>query len=172
MTQASNPRYRGVFPVVPRPIRVRRQRVLKKGELERVVEFASRLCEPQDSIVILLDADEDCPRALAADMLARARVARSDRSIRVVVAKMEYEAWFLAAVESITGRRGIQEGLTPPGDPEAIRGAKGWLSRHMPAHGYSETLDQPALTAIFDMQAARAAPSFDKMWRTVSQALV
>ena len=28
---------------------------------------------------------------------------------------------------------------------------------------YSETLDQPALTAILDLDAARAAPSFDKL---------
>ena len=33
---------------------------------------------------------------------------------------------------------------------------------------YRETLHQPALTAIFDPDAARAAPSFDKLWRDVT----
>lgn len=161
----------GVILDVPKPIRVARQKVVKEGELERAVELAARKCDANDSILVLLDADDDCPRELAGMILGRARTTRSDRSIRVVIAKMEYEAWFLAATQSIAGRRGIQEGLTPPQEPEAIRGAKGWLSRHMPTHGYSETLDQPALTAVFDMQAARSAPSFDKMWRTVAEAL-
>ena len=36
---------------------------------------------------------------------------------------------------------------------------------------YRETPHQPALTAIFDLDAARAAPSFDKLWRDVSELL-
>ena len=30
---------------------------------------------------------------------------------------------------------------------------------------YSETIDQPALTAMFDLNQARAAKSFDKCYR-------
>ena len=42
----------------------------------------------------------------------------------------------------------------------------------MPAgQGYRETLHQPALTAIFDLDAAREAPSFDKLWRDVTALL-
>ena len=36
---------------------------------------------------------------------------------------------------------------------------------------YRATQHQPALTAIFDLDAARAAPSFDKLWRDVSELL-
>ena len=36
---------------------------------------------------------------------------------------------------------------------------------------YSETDDQPAFTAIFDMAAARRADSFDKCYRDVSKML-
>ena len=32
---------------------------------------------------------------------------------------------------------------------------------------YRETLDQPALSALFDLHEARTSPSFDKMWRDV-----
>ena len=40
----------------------------------------------------------------------------------------------------------------------------------MPAgQGYRETLHQPALTAIFDLDAAREAPSFDKLWMPAGQ---
>ena len=90
-----------------------------------------------------------------------------------MLAQREYEAWFLAAADSIAGRRGIQDDIAAPNDAEAIRDAKGWLTSRMPAgRAYKETRDQPALTSLFDLSTARrGAPSFDKMWRTVTQLL-
>ncbi len=157
---------------VPRPIRVKRDKVVKAGELERVVELAARKGGTEGCILILLDADDDCPRDLAPELLRRAREARPDREVRVVLAKAEYEAWFLAAAESIAGKRGISPSVTPPVDPESIQSPKAWLRRHMPSdQPYRESLDQAALSAVFDLEAARAAPSFDKLWRDV-QALL
>lgn len=62
--------------------------------------------------------------------------------------------------------------LVGPPDPEAIRGAKEWLGDRM-LHGqnYSESSDQPALTAIFDLTAARKSDSFDKCYRKVVRLL-
>ena len=57
---------------VPPPIRVKRQKILKEGELERAVELAARKSEPCDGILILLDADSDCPKELAHSLLDRA----------------------------------------------------------------------------------------------------
>lgn len=55
-----------------------------------------------------------------------------------------------------------------PADPEAIRGAKEWLSRAMESDcSYQETLDQAALTAIFDLAEARRVPSFSRFEREV-----
>ena len=106
------------------------------------------------------------------ELLRRAGAARPDLLVRVVLAKVEYEAWFLAAAESIVGRQEIAERTTPPTDPESINDAKGWLSERMPpGRRYRETLHQPALTAVFNVDAARSAPSFDKMWRDVSDLL-
>ena len=117
---------------VPRPIRVKRQQIVKAGELERAVELAARRAGVNDGILILLDADTDCPADLSPSLLHRATGARKDRAIRVVLAKMEYEAWFLAAAASIAGQHGIDPSATPPRDAEAIRNAKGWLSKQMP----------------------------------------
>jgi hypothetical protein len=157
---------------IPRPIRVKRQRVLKVGELERAIELAARQVRAGGCILILLDANGDCPRRMGSELLQRAIEARRDRTIRVVLASREYEAWFLAAARSIAGHHGIDVSAAPPVDPESIRDAKGWLSKQMPAgQGYRETLHQPALTAIFDLDAARAAPSFDKLWRDVTALL-
>ncbi len=160
-------------PHVPRPIRIKRDRFLKANELERYVDLAARQSGPDGGVLIVLDADDDCPPELAATILRRATRARSDRPIRVVLAKREYEAWFLAAAASIAGRRGLAGDITAPTEAESIRDAKGWLTSCMPpGRAYKETRDQPALTSMFDLAAARrGAPSFDKMWRTVTQLL-
>ena|SRR5882724_2744462 len=81
------------------------------------------------------------------------------------MAHREYEAWFLGAVESLRGLRGIRDDATPPADPGTPRGAKEFLEGLM-AEGmsYHERADQPALTARFDMGAAyRRCRSFRKM---------
>ena len=158
----------GLAADVPRPIRVPRQKILKGSALERAVKLAALRAGLGGHILILLDADEDCPKDLAAKLQDEAAMARSDRRIRVVVAKSEYESWFLAAALSIAGKRGIEESVVPPRNSEEIRDAKGWISKRMPSgRSYRPTLDQAALTALFDLAAARTAPSFDKLWREV-----
>ena len=157
---------------IPRPIRVKRQLVVKAGELERAVELAATRAGAGGCILVLLDANSDCPSRMGPELLQRAQATRPDVPIRVVLAKVEYEAWFLAAARSIAGRHGIAERMVPPDDPESIHDAKGWLSERMPTgRRYRETLHQPGLTAIVDVDAARAAPSFDKMWRDVTDLL-
>lgn len=151
----------GVALTVARPVRVYRDRVLKEAELERYLDIAIRQGGPNARILILLDANGDCPAKLGPALLRRARNARPDRRIQLVLAKCEYEAWFLASADSVVS--GAPE---PPANPEDIRGAKEWIRRHQP---YRPTVDQEPLTARFDMaKARRSAPSFDKLWRAVA----
>ena len=158
-------------PDVLRPIRVRRQRFVKPDEVERYVNLAAIRGAADARILVLLDADNDCPAVLGPSVLQRARAARSDRHIEVVVAKCEYESWFIAAVYSLQGTRGIPAETEVPEDPESIRGAKAWLRDRMNGP-YSPTADQATFTARFDMALARRrSPSFDKMWRAVSALL-
>lgn len=157
---------------VLKPIRVPRSRLLKAGELERAVSLAALMLRGHGAIVILIDADDDCPARLGPELLRRAKASRSDVPISVVLAKSEFEAWFIAAATSLAGHRGLSSDLVPPGDPEAIRGAKGWVDRHMlPGRNYSEVVDQPKLTSVIDLQAARSAPSFDKLWRDLERVI-
>jgi hypothetical protein len=155
------------------PLRCPRSRLVKPGELERAVTLASRKTRPPGGILILVDAEDDCPKSAALDILARARAARSDIPLSVVLATREYEAWFLASIESLRGNRGIRPDASFPGDPEEIRGAKERLESLMePGAAYSETLDQPALTDVFDVALARRrAPSFDKLCREFERLL-
>lgn len=162
----------GVYVDIPNPIRVRRNRIVKPGEMERAVELAARRAGRDGCILILLDADQDCPAELAPELLQRATDARSDRRISVVLAKSEFEAWFVAAVDSVAGKQGVDETASAPAMPESISDAKAWLTARMSrGRSYRSTRDQPALAAAFDLEAARAAPSFDKFWREVVRLL-
>ena len=157
---------------IAKPIRVRRQRILLAGELERYLDLAAARAGEHGAILILLDANGDCPAVLGPEIRERAAKARPDRRIDVVLAKREYEAWFIAAAESLSGTRGMPPDLSVPEDPESVRGAKEWLKRRTRGSSrgsYSPTTDQAALTERFDMEAARRrSPSFDKMWRAVN----
>jgi hypothetical protein len=136
--------------------------------LERNIELAARKNSSQGGILVLLDCDDGCPATHAQYLLKRAVAARPDMPVSVVLAKREFEAWFLAAAESLRGHRGLPQDLCSPSAPEETRGAKEWLASRMASgRGYSETSDQPALSAVLDINAARRAGSFDKFYREV-----
>jgi hypothetical protein len=154
------------------PIRVPKGKMVKREELTRVLKLAGDKLGGVGAILVLLDSDGDCPAELGPRMLRTASAVRPDLPIAVVVAHQEFEAWFLAAAQSLGGRRGLAQSLTPPSQPEAIRDAKGWLSCHMPSERpYRPTVDQVRLVDAMDLEAARSAPSFDKLYRDVTRLL-
>lgn len=148
----------------PRPVRQPRGSLIKAGGVERAVGLAaeSRGCS---AILVLIDADDDCPRELGRELQKRAQEARPDLAVEVVLANREYEAWFLAAIVSLRGERSIRVDACVPDHLEEIRDAKGWLSDHMDTgRTYHAIDDQPALTDRFDLdQARRNSQSFRKL---------
>jgi len=158
---------------IARPVRVKRYQIVRPGELERACELARRRPEGCDAILLLLDADDDCPKEIAPGLVARARNSSAGLPVAVVLAKSEFEAWFVGSLESLRGVRGVQETAISPESPEDIRDAKGYLSRQM-AYGrrYIEVDDQPAMAESFDLTSARQrCPSFDKFVRDVQGVL-
>jgi Domain of unknown function (DUF4276) len=151
-------------------IRVSKSKLVKHGELERAVALAAMRSE-NGGIVVVLDADDDCPAQLGPSLLARVRNTRPDRPSTVVLANREFESWFLASAESLRGHRKLPAGLESPQDPEAIRGAKEWLSDRIGGGVYSPTVDQAGLTSAFDLTQAKRAPSFDKCYREIVRLL-
>lgn len=155
--------------VVAKPLRIQRDRLLKPDVLERAVTLAARQIRDRDGgVLVLIDADDDCPRDLAPTLLERARAAHGGVAVEVVLAEKEFEAWGLAAARSLRGWRGLPDDLEPPPNPQGIRGAKEWLTERMPgAAVYSPTADQPSLAAAINLDQARSASSFDKFCRAV-----
>ncbi|GIH71533.1 DUF4276 family protein [Sphaerimonospora thailandensis] len=156
---------------IPEPHRIPRGKLIAQGGVENAVLQASRQVTGPGGVLVLFDADDDCPADYGPALLKRAQTARNDKEISVVLANREFEAWFLAAAASLAGHRGLADPLQPPSNPESIRDAKGWLT-HQKIDGtsYKETIDQAPLAAVFDMaQARRNAASFDKFWRDVER---
>lgn len=157
---------------VARPFRVPRGKLVKPQELQRAVEAVARQCGPGAPILVLLDADDDCIKELATRLLAEARTARADRPVAVVLANREFEAWFLAALDSLRGHRNLPASARWPGNPEGVRDAKRVLGELMAPASYSPSIDQVALASRMDLELARVrSPSFDKLVRDVARLL-
>lgn len=155
---------------LPPPIRIPGTRLRKREGLRKAVTLASKRTGENDAILVLIDAEDDCPAQEGPRLLREARELRPDRRTRVVLAKHEYEAWFLAATASLRGERGFAPDAEIPPEPEAVRGAKEWMSARM-EKPYSETIDQPGFTGHIDLDQARAADSFDKLYREMDALL-
>lgn len=147
------------------PIRVYKDKFLNRPEeFSRHLKLAAAKCGDAGWILILFDADDDCPAEKGATVLARAQSIIPHRRVAVVLANREYEAWFIAAAESLNGCRGFQSNSKDASfDPEGPRNAKGWMRERMPG-GYGETTDQPAFSQSFDMvRAHERSRSFRKL---------
>jgi hypothetical protein len=158
---------------LPTPYRVGRDSLVAPRGIESIVDRALSQIRGVTGLLVLIDADDDCPASLGPDLLSRACGARSDVPIAVVLANREFEAWFLAAAVSLSGRQNLAAGLEAPPDPELPRGCKEWLTRHrQDGQPYRPKHDQAGLAAVFDLHAARGnAASFDKLWRDVEYLL-
>lgn len=130
------------------------------------------------AVLILMDAEEQCAMQLATDFSRRILAMGVRFPVATVIAKCEYEAWFLASLETITGesfgnRQGLPVGLLYPGEVEERVGVKGWITRQL-SEGriYKETLDQVAMTRLIDLERARQrSRSFRRLCHAVKQAV-
>ncbi len=160
---------------VKKPIRVSAPGFINNAETFRRYFGAAAIKAKAENgaVLILLDCDGAgelrCPATLGPRLKAQAMALRPDVTVLIALAKMEYEAWFIAASASLTGVHGYSH-VTEAADPEGIRDAKGWLGRNMPA-GYDPVAHQPAFTQRFDLMAARRAPSFDRLCARVAALL-
>jgi hypothetical protein len=165
---------------VLRPIRQPRQKLLANKDdcLAKALGLAVaklrqfHVPDADDLILVLLDADDDCAAEVGPAMLAAAESHRGDVDIASVFAVLEYETWFVAAAASLQSHLRLDGLDTLPTDPEGQRCRKGWIKNHFRGPKYSETVDQPKMTAVMDLQLCRQqSPSFDKLCRELESRL-
>ena len=164
----------GEYLEVLKPIRQPRSKLVRKQELTRAIDLAMLKLgvspsDDQAMVLVMLDADKDLPCALGPELLAHARRARRDVDVACVVVNVEYETWFVAGAESLTRYLEVDE---VPEAPEDLRCRKAWIEKRFRGPKYSEVLDQPAMTAVLDLELCRSrSPSFDKLCRELAARL-
>ena len=148
------------------PIRVQRNRFLNRPEeFRRHLLLAAAKSGSSGWILILLDADDDCPVTKGQEILTLARAEVPHRPVAVVLANREYEAWFIASAHSLNGYRSFMSRAGDQTvDSDSPRDAKGWMRERMSTTAYRETTDQPAFSARMDLSAAfEKSRSFRKL---------
>lgn len=148
------------------PIRYSRGQLVQEPFLKMVVEVAGRR-KDCGAVLVLMDSDGECPAQLGLRLYQWA--AATSVPCEVVLAHREYEAWFLAAVESLRGHGGIREDAEPYPDPENPRGAKAKIAERMRGgRTYLAKANQAALSAKFSLSDAyRRSRSFRKFTTAV-----
>lgn len=155
----------------------------RKPELTEKIQQAvrlllSRMHDPEVDrgfVLVLIDAEEDCPKSLAPALMTRAIETRSDADIACVLPTRQLENWFKAAAESLRGVNGLPHDLTIPTDPEHGSGAT-WLTKELkrsnPKHRYSKTTDALEFVRKMNLQQCRKnSRSFDKLCRELAKRL-
>lgn len=127
-------------------------------------------------ILLLRDSECDCPKNIVQDLYKKIKdLLYPDISLEVVIAKCEYEAWFLASLstirgERIKGREGLPPSLSLPFNKvEEIRDVKGWISEHLPfGRRYKETVDQAPMTSMINIDiASKRSRSFRRITHAI-----
>ena len=143
------------------------------GKFEEFIEYAME--DGCAAILVLLDADEDCPVELASKLAARASALNAPVPIAIVCAKSEYETWFICSLSDSDGdeirrRLGLPSSVVCPDAPESIRNAKDWLRRRQRDRNYKSTFDQDNLTHHIAIDAVHEkSRSFQRLCHAVSE---
>src|SRR5262249_30736526 len=99
----------GDFIDVLRPFRQPQGTLLQEEGLKHAVDAVKTKLgreEPGGArklVLVLIDAEEQCPKELAPRLLEWARQARSDADIACVLPNPMFETWFVAAARSLAG---------------------------------------------------------------------
>ncbi len=171
------------LPIFLTPFRSKRDQVLavNSSNLGDIVEKAFlKLQRRQGSdpescsiVLILLDAEEDCPATLAPQMLTVARTARSDANVVCVMPKRSIENWIVAGAVSLAGINGLPQKLSHPVNVEDCSGVA-WVNKQLRSakqtRGYKKTQDAKIFFQSIDLiECRRNSPSFDKLCRELEK---
>ncbi len=151
------------------PHRLPRNQLLDPIKLGHALAIAIkrlRSCPAPAAILILMDADDDRPAELVRQLKAQHQAQFDAMRHSIVFAVREIEAWFLAANMTQAAHPDLRPDCPVIEFPEQVADAKGaFAKRILPDGIYTSSVDQVRFVSKMDLQAARRAPSFDKLWR-------
>jgi hypothetical protein len=131
--------------------------------------------EGRGLLLLLLDAERDCPARLGPVLLAAARAVRGDVDVTCVLANAMLENWIVAGASTLAGLNGLPDPLPPNDSPEVGSGAT-WLEQQLRSKNksrkYKKTVDAEVFVRAMNLSECRAkAPSFDKLCRELQARL-
>lgn len=154
----------------PSPHRIKRNQMTVGGVVGQVLSNAVRVqaarVEQVGGVLVVADADDDCAVELAQTLAASAGPVK----VEIAIAVREFEAWYLASIESLRKHRSVRDDATYDGDPEGPRDAKGALAVRM-TEPYRETLHQVAFAAMLDPSLAARSRSFTHLVTCIGRLL-
>jgi hypothetical protein len=160
--------YLGEWIQVIKPFRVDSGKMRHPHELARAIRVQATRVKGRGGVLVLRDGDDrdiDCAVELARALHPGQGLVPV--SVEIVIAYPEYEAWFLAAIDSLTSHPAVRDDAKPPASPEGKRDAKGELKQMM-LESYHETLHQVKFSTIMDLKTAeRNSRSFRRMVHAV-----
>lgn len=129
---------------------------------KRFQNLLRSLAKERARILWVLDCDDGCPVEYVAELRPLIPTDLAKVRLRFAFIVREYESMFLANPEVTRRLLRISSDKAFPNAPEALRGAKEWISKNMPAgKAYKETVDQIRLTSSLNLDALRKnSPSF------------
>jgi uncharacterized protein DUF4276 len=167
------------------PSRGKRDTLIQPGRPEladKIEEAYLKLVPPlrrdpsgRGILLLLLDAESDCPKELAPRLLEAAKRIQSNADIACVLAKRMLENWIVAGASSLAGVNSLPDTLPARDRVEEHSGAT-WLNSQLrvrnPGRKYKKTVDAEPFVRRMDLQECRQnAPSFDKLCRELEARL-
>jgi hypothetical protein len=135
------------------------------SELQGCVDLV-RYDAQVSALMIVFDADDDCAAQHVPRMQSWIGAANPAFPWAILMVTREYEAWFLASLESFRGRYGVRDDAEYRGDPERVRDCKGVLRRFIP--DYTPPTYQAKLTAVMDFRLVyRRCGDFRRLVRAI-----
>ena len=132
-----------------------------------------RIIDSRRLVLVLLDAEGDCPAELAPRLLQNATTAQANADIACVIAKRMFENWIAAGASTLAGINGMPQPLLPP-DSIEDRSGVAWLGEQMrsvnPRRRYKKTIDALHFIKAFNVADCRVnSPSFRKLCRDLEK---
>jgi Domain of unknown function (DUF4276) len=160
------------------PFRLSRTQLLGDSQqLTRALSIARLKLRDKASprfILLLMDADKDCPVEMVRALSEQHREAFALMPTSIVFAVREFEAWFLAADMSASHHKSLRANPAITAEPDSVRGAKERFEKSvmLPGKCYSESTDQPKYVQCMDLVLAQRSGSFAKLVREVRRRLI